>query len=148
MKMKKYVLRLVTGAAAAALLLSGSAAGEKSASEPSSASAGQTDAVTSATVKDSGTARAQIEAEAAALVHQNENGQIVLSHKYGETVMPEHPQRIVCIKLEDLALALGVDLTACQQLEGYYLEDQIQSLGIGSIAVDEESSRFSTMSRI
>ena len=140
MKMKKYVLRLVTGAAAAALLLSGCAAGEKSASEPSSASAGQTDAVTSATVKDSGTARAQIEAEAAALVHQNENGQIVLSHKYGETVMPEHPQRIVCIKLEDLALALGVDLTACQQLEGYYLEDQIQSLGIGSIAVDEESN--------
>ena len=81
MKMKKYVLRLVTGAAAAALLLSGCAAGEKSASEPSSASAGQTDAVTSATVRDSGTARAQIEAEAAALVHQNENGQIVLSHK-------------------------------------------------------------------
>lgn len=37
MKMKKYVLRLVTGAAAAALLLSGCAAGEKSASEPSSA---------------------------------------------------------------------------------------------------------------
>ena len=35
---------------------------------------------------------------------------------------------------------LGVDLTACQQLEGYYLEDQIQSLGIGSIAVDEESN--------
>ena len=51
MKMKKYVLRLVTGAAAAALLLSGCAAGEKSASEPSSASAGQTDAVTSATVR-------------------------------------------------------------------------------------------------
>ena len=128
MKMKKYVLRLVTGAAAAALLLSGCAAGEKSASEPSSASAGQTDAVTSATVKDSGTARAQIEAEAAALVHQNENGQIVLSHKYGETVMPGPPQRVVCIKPGALALALGVQLTACQPLEGSSPQEPVQSL--------------------
>lgn len=135
MKIKKHMFCLVTGVTAAMLL-----SGCSSKVQAPAVSAGETDVVTSATAKTGGTKRAEVEAVASALIRQDENGQIVLSHKYGETVMPENPSKIVCIKLEDLALALGVELTACQQLEGYYLEDQIQSSGIASISVDEESN--------
>lgn len=135
MKIKKHMFCLVTGVTAAMLL-----SGCSSKVQAPAVSAGETDVVTSATAKTGGTKRAEVEAAASALIRQDENGQIVLSHKYGETVMPENPSKIVCIKLEDLALALGVELTACQQLERYYLEDQIQSSGIASISVDEESN--------
>ncbi|MDO4295763.1 MAG: ABC transporter substrate-binding protein [bacterium] len=74
------------------------------------------------------------------MVYQNEAGQTVVSHKYGETVVPENPERVVCLKLEDLMLALGADMVACQNIKGYYLEEKINALGIGNIAVDEEAN--------
>ncbi|MDO4268953.1 MAG: ABC transporter substrate-binding protein [Eubacteriales bacterium] len=74
------------------------------------------------------------------MVYENADGQMVVSHKYGETVVPENPERIVGLKLEDLMLALGVDMVACQNISGYYLEDEINALNIGTIAVDEESN--------
>lgn len=77
--------------------------------------------------------------EVSKIVYQNEAGETVVSHKYGETIVPENPERIVSIKLEDLMLALGVDIVAARNFEGFYLEDQINELGIGTIAVDEES---------
>lgn len=82
----------------------------------------------------------EAEAAAAQMVYQNEDGQMVVVHKYGETVVPENPQRIVSIKLEDLALALGVEMVACRNFDGFYLEDDIAALGIDSIAVDEEAN--------
>lgn len=82
-----------------------------------------------------------VEAQAAELVYQNENGETVVSHKYGETIMPENPQRIVCIKMEDIALALGVEnLVACRNFETFYLEDEVNALGVGTISVDEEAN--------
>lgn len=92
----------------------------------------QTDAVSSASLQG----RQDVDE----MVYQNEEGQTVVSHKYGETVVPENPERVVCLKLEDLMLALGADMVACQKISGYYLEEQIDALGIGSVAVDEESN--------
>lgn len=77
--------------------------------------------------------------EVSEIVYKNEAGQTVVSHKYGETIVPENPERIVSIKLEDLMLALDVDMVAARNFEGFYLEDQLNELGIGTIAVDEES---------
>lgn len=77
--------------------------------------------------------------EVSEIVYKNEAGQTVVSHKYGETIVPENPERIVSIKLEDLMLALNVDMVAARNFEGFYLEDQLNELGIGTIAVDEES---------
>lgn len=73
-------------------------------------------------------------------VYENADGQMVVVHKYGETVVPENPERIIGLKLEDLMLALGVDMVACQNISGYYLEEQINALNIGTIAVDEEAN--------
>lgn len=78
--------------------------------------------------------------EVSEIVYKNEIGETVVSHKYGETIVPENPERIVSIKLEDLMLALEVDMVASRNFEGFYLEDQINALGIGTIAVDEESN--------
>lgn len=99
--------------------------------ESTATSEGVTDATTSASAK---TVK-----EVSEIVYKNEAGQTVVSHKYGETVVPENPERIVSIKLEDLMLALEVDMVACRNFEGFYLEDQINALGIGTIAVDEEA---------
>lgn len=78
--------------------------------------------------------------EVSEIVYKNEAGETVVSHKYGETIVPKNPERIVSIKLEDLMLALDVDMVAARNFEGFYLEDQINELGIGTIAVDEEAN--------
>ncbi len=77
--------------------------------------------------------------EVSEIVYKNDAGETVVSHKYGETIVPENPERIVSIKVEDLMLALGVEMVAARNFEGFYLEEQINELGIGTIAVDEES---------
>lgn len=137
--MKKFILKTAAAAAAAALFLTGCSERTVSA-EKQAETTGGTDVISSATVNKTAIQRSDIEKAADALVSRQKDGQLVLSHKYGQTVIPADPERIVCIKLEDLALALGVDLEACQILEGYYLEEQIRALGIGSIAVDEEAN--------
>ena len=53
------------------------------------------------------------------IVYKNEAGETVVSHKYGETIVPENPERIVSIKLEDLMLALDVDMVAARNFEGF-----------------------------
>lgn len=124
----KRLKSLVLGISMLSLVLTGcgsSTSGETAANE------GATDATTSAS--------ANTIKEVSEIVYKNDQGQTVVSHKYGETIMPENPERIVSIKLEDLMLALEVDMVAARNFEGSYLEDQINELGIGTIAVDEES---------
>lgn len=97
------------------------------------------DAVSSASL-DQPTDQGDVQAQAEALVYQNEDGETVVSHKYGETIMPEDPQRIVCLKLEDIVLALGVEnLVASRNFDSFYLQDELEALGVETIAVDEES---------
>ncbi|MDO5346828.1 MAG: ABC transporter substrate-binding protein [Lachnospiraceae bacterium] len=113
---------------------------EETAAEKTEA-AGTADTVSAATKSPSlETDLEEILAEVDKLVYENQEGQLVVSHKFGETVMPENPERIVSIKLEDLMLALDVDMVACRNFETFYLEDQINELGIGTITVDEEAN--------
>ena len=41
-----------------------------------------------------------------------EDGRTVITHKYGRTVLPENPQRIVVVGLEDTAVSLGIPIAA------------------------------------
>lgn len=161
--MKRFTA-IVLSAAMLAMSLSGCAssgsgagtAGANTAAETSAETAGETketqaesvqadagqsaDAVSGASANQPSD-QGDVEAQAAELVYQNENGETVVSHKYGETIMPENPQRIVCIKMEDIALALGVEnLVACRNFETFYLEDEVNALGVGTISVDEEAN--------
>ncbi len=91
-----------------------------------------TEAVSSATLST--------QKSAEELVKVNEQGQIVVTHKYGETVMPENPQKIVSIKLEDILLALDVPMVAARNFEGFYLEEELKARNVAEIAVDEEAN--------
>lgn len=69
----------------------------------------------------------------------DENGNAVVVHSYGTTVVPKNPQRIISIKMEDLLLALDVDFVAGRNFEGFYLEDMMKERNIASITVDEST---------
>ena len=70
----------------------------------------------------------------------NEDGNAVVEHKYGTTVVPKDPQRVISIKMEDLLLALDIDFIAGRNFDGFYLEDEMNEKGIASISVDEEAN--------
>lgn len=70
----------------------------------------------------------------------DENGIATVTHKYGVTVVPENPQRILSIKVEDLLLALDVDMVAGSNFDGFYLQDMMNERGIPSISVNEETN--------
>lgn len=70
----------------------------------------------------------------------NEEGNAVVEHKYGTTVVPKDPQRVISIKMEDLLLALDIDFLAGRNFEGFYLEDEMNEKGIASLSVDEEAN--------
>lgn len=67
------------------------------------------------------------------------NGQKVLIHRFGETVLPENPKRIAVINMEDLMLALNAPMVAARNFDKYYLHDQLLALNIANISVNEES---------
>lgn len=69
----------------------------------------------------------------------DENGNAVVVHSYGTTTVPKNPQRIISIKMEDLLLALDVNLVAGRSFEGFYLEDMMKERNISSITVDEST---------
>lgn len=135
-----------TAATTAATTAAETTAAETTAEETTTAAeettaAQATDAVSSATMNEAATrALDQVLAEVDEIVYENEEGQLVVSHKYGETVVPENPERVVCIKLEDLMLAMDADMVACRNFDDFYLNEEIKALGIGEIAVDEEAN--------
>lgn len=81
-----------------------------------------------------------IQKKAAELVYKNADGKLVVSSKYGETVLPEKMERIVSIQLEDLALALDVNLVASRNFEGYYLADALEEKKVEAIAIGEAAN--------
>lgn len=149
MKLRKLSLLLSAVMLASALAGCASSASTASsvasqaASEPASAAASEVAASSAAGADETPSVEeriAEVKAAAAEIVYKNDQGQTVVSSKLGETVVPEDPQRIVVIKLEDLALALDIDMVACRNFETFYLEDEVNSLGIGQIDVDEEAN--------
>jgi len=128
------VLPVVSGCSASKTTVSQTGNVVQETSEPSLTAGEQetlnkeTDAVSSASIS------------LPASVTFDENGIATVEHSYGTTVVPENPQRIVSIKLEDLLLALDVDFVAGRSFDGFYLESEMKEKGIATIAVDESAN--------
>ena len=50
--------------------------------------------------------------KAAQKLYREEDGKRILTHKFGETELPDAPVRIVCIRMEDPMLALDASMAA------------------------------------
>lgn len=150
--MKKSNLLLLCGLLFAILLNGCSASSPQNTTTPSASEAKSSEAQESKGKGESSQAAettaaadpseivTKAEKEADALVYKNDSGKTVVKHAYGETVMPEKPQRIVSIKVEDLMLALDVPMVACRDFDDFYLHQQLAALNIGKITVDEEAN--------
>lgn len=77
--------------------------------------------------------------KAADKMFAEENGHLVVTHKYGKTVLPDHPQRIAVIGLEDTAVSLGIPITAAHLAKSSYLYPMMKDLGIANIPINAET---------
>lgn len=68
-----------------------------------------------------------------------EQGQLVLKHKYGTTVLPKNPQRVVVIRLEDPMVALGAPMVGAYNTPTFYLHDELVAQGVQTISINEET---------
>ncbi|WP_298704795.1 ABC transporter substrate-binding protein [uncultured Veillonella sp.] len=68
---------------------------------------------------------------------KEEQGRLVLKHKYGTTILPENPQRVVVIRLEDPMIALGAPMVGAYNTESFYLHEELISQGVQTISINE-----------
>lgn len=68
-----------------------------------------------------------------------EDGRTVITHKYGRTVLPENPQRIVVVGLEDTVVSLGIPIAAAHLAPSSYLYDTMKAQGIENIPINVET---------
>lgn len=68
-----------------------------------------------------------------------ENGKTILKHKYGTTVLPDNPQRVVVIRLEDPMVALGAPMVGAYNTPTFYLHDELLKQGVASISINEDT---------
>lgn len=68
-----------------------------------------------------------------------EDGRTVITHKYGRTVLPENPQRIVVVGLEDTVVSLGIPIEAAHLAPSSYLYDTMKAQGIENIPINVET---------
>ena len=68
-----------------------------------------------------------------------EDGKTIVHHKFGQTVMPENPQRIVVIRMEDPMLALDIPFLAGNYNESHYLYKELSAKGVGVISVNDDA---------
>lgn len=80
-----------------------------------------------------------IKKAAAAKLVTLEGGHRVLRHKFGQTVLPDHPKRIAVIRMEDPMLSLDLPMVAAHDFDDYYLHDQLKALPIKNISINEDT---------
>lgn len=68
-----------------------------------------------------------------------EEGHLVITHKYGKTILPEHPQRIAVIGLEDTAVSLDIPIAAAHLTKSSYLYPLMKDKGIVDIPINAET---------
>lgn len=68
-----------------------------------------------------------------------EEGQRILIHKFGKTIMPQEPKRIVVIRMEDPMLALGVPFVAGNYNESHYLYPELAAQGVEVLSVNDDA---------
>lgn len=77
--------------------------------------------------------------KAAAKMFSEEAGRKVLTHKYGKTVLPEKPQRIAVVGLEDTAISMGLPIVAAHVVDSSYLYGDFKKLGIANISINADT---------
>lgn len=77
--------------------------------------------------------------KAADKMFAEEDGHLVIRHKYGRTVLPERPQRIAVIGLEDTAVSLGIPIAAAHLSKNSYLYPLMKEEGIADIPINAET---------
>lgn len=77
--------------------------------------------------------------KAAEKLYREEDGKRILTHKFGETELPDAPVRIVCIRMEDPMLALGASMVAAYNFPQYYLYDRLAARGVMTISINDEN---------
>lgn len=68
-----------------------------------------------------------------------EEGARVFSHKFGKTVLPEKPQRIAVIGLEDTAVSMHMPIIGAHIAKSSYLYPELKALGIENIGINTET---------
>lgn len=76
--------------------------------------------------------------EAQDLFRETDQG-LELSHKFGTTILPKNPQRIVVIRMEDPMVALDAPMVGAYMPENFYLHDELVKRGVTSISINEET---------
>lgn len=76
---------------------------------------------------------------AADKMFSEEDGHTVITHKYGRTVLPDRPQRIVVVGLEDTAVSLGIPICAAHLAPSSYLFPLMKDQGIANIPINTET---------
>lgn len=80
--------------------------------------------------------RVQIQKKADALFTEKD-GQLILKHKYGTTVIPKEAKRVVVIRLEDPMAALGAPMVGAYNPPTFYLHDELTAQGVVPISINE-----------
>lgn len=77
--------------------------------------------------------------KAADKMFAEEEGHLVITHKYGKTILPEQPQRIAVIGLEDTAVSLDIPIAAAHLTKSSYLYPLMKDKGIANIPINAET---------
>lgn len=83
---------------------------------------------------------AKKEAAAQAMFSHDGDGRLVLHHKYGTTVLPDQPQRVVVIGLEDPMVALGAPMVAAHDRPDSYLHQALSAQGVDNIYINDSTN--------
>ena len=80
--------------------------------------------------------RVQMQKKADALFTEKD-GQLILKHKYGTTVIPQEAKRVVVIRLEDPMAALGTPMVGAYNPPRFYLHDELTAQDVVPISINE-----------
>lgn len=83
------------------------------------------------------TARYKTVEQRTSALFTEDNGEFILKHKYGTTVIPKEAKRVVVIRLEDPMVALGAPMVGAYNPPSFYLHDELTANGVKPISINE-----------
>lgn len=67
---------------------------------------------------------------------RRDGDETVILHKYGETIVPKHPQRVAVIGMEDLMVALDAPMVAAHDSDDSYLHAALAARHLKNISIN------------
>lgn len=68
-----------------------------------------------------------------------EDGHKILMHKYGQTMLPDHPQRIAVVGLEDTAVSMHLPIVAAHVVSTSYLYPFMKDMDLANIHINPDT---------